>query len=281
MSSLTACPSCRRPLVVPNPAKCSCGAELGAGSRERTTPADPPPPPKTPLLTVVVQTEAQLQMLEGLVAAGVKQHFEISMQPRLIKDADLSLAPGTLNRELAKGLNRSAESMTDVPAMVNLVTFNELSPPGDRPAHVARLQQLTTFGRIAAESPAARALLLHLTGQIMAPAEFLRQSAPRPDAPHAELMVWVYIDHDDRAVTTRGLRALGFPEVEIEPSTTPDERTEAALSDVLLSAATHMLARREVLPDGFEIGTWRVTHDPDVVRLVATARPSCWRRLFS
>src|SRR4051812_10893396 len=111
MSDLTSCPSCRRPLVVPNPAKCSCGAELGSGSRDRTTPADPPAPEvqKKPQMTVAMQSEAQIALMKELLETGATETFDIAHDGRPLKDADLGLPPGTLGRDLATAIGKPPE----------------------------------------------------------------------------------------------------------------------------------------------------------------------------
>lgn len=289
MSDLTSCPSCRRPLVVPNPAKCACGAELGTGSRERTTSADPPvaEPQKKPLLTVAMQSEAQLALIEALLGTGAATVFDVSHDGRPLKDSDLGLPPGTLGRDMATAIGEPPEVFADVPHLVTLLTFNEKVEPATCAERVEIFVQLTALGRQAAASSATRALILHPSDRVLPPAEFLRMSEPRPDSPTAHLLVWLDLLGANGDMKTHGLNAFGLPEVVLSVGPKASEADAREAMDAVFTVAHQMLQQQAVPSDGATIGrpggtTYELRSENAMIRVTALRpdKPSLWKRLF-
>lgn len=284
MADVTSCPNCRRPLVVPNPAKCTCGAGLSVGSRERTTPAESAPTeePGTPLLTIAMQGEQQIVLMEQLMASESRQYFIHSFDGRPMKDSELGLPPGTLGGELATAIGRPPEIFADVPQLVSLLTFNEGTVPTTPAQRVAQIEHLTALARIAAASPATRALVLYGPDRMLTPSEFLARSEARPNHPGAELMVWVAVKNRNGVLSTLGLAALGLPEawLSLGAKASPEELENG--TNVLLTLGMTMMQQHGRVADGFQIGqTWETQFDGEKMCVTSTVEKiPFWKRLF-
>ncbi|MGA9521634.1 MAG: hypothetical protein WBV82_09230 [Myxococcaceae bacterium] len=238
-------------------------------------------------MTVALQTGAQVALLEELTAAGAGDTFELTTQIHLMKDSDVGLPPGTLGRDMAGAVGRPPEVLADVPTLVNLLSFNEKVEPSTCAARIKQIGQLTAFGRKAAASPAARVLVLHTSDRVLPPEAFLRMSEPRAESPASDLMVWLDILGRRGEMKTRGLDALGLPEVILALAPDATETVTREAMDAVFTVAHQMLQRQSPLEDGTTIGhpgstTYEIRSNGGVLRLAALriSKAPLWKRLF-
>lgn len=227
-----------------------------------------------------MQGDAQVALMEQLMATEARQYFLHTFDGRPMKDSELGLPPGTLGREMARATGRRAEDFAEVPQLVSLLTFHEGTVATTVAERIAQREHLTDLARIAAASPATRVLSLHGADLTLTPAEFLELSVERPDQPGSELMVWVSLVNHGNALSTLGLSALGLPEARLSlgAQATVEEVTDRA--NVLLTLGMLMMRQNERVADGSRIGTWETRFDGHEMHVRPVEQAPWWRRLF-
>jgi len=243
-------------------------------------PAAPAPveAPRTPLLSVVMQGDAQVALLEQLIASESAEYFIAGHDLRQMTDAELGLTPGTLGRRMADAIGKPPEIFAGIPHLVTLVTFSEGTVPSNCGDRLAQVEHLTALGRIAAASSATRALVLYEPDRILTPDDFLKMSAARPEQPLSALMIWVNVRNAGGELSTRGLAAFGLPEARLSIGSSASAAEINHGTDVLLTLGVTMLGLQTRVADGFQIGkTWEARFDGEKFRV--EKRPF-FKRLF-
>lgn len=167
-----------------------------------------------------------------------------------------------------------------MPQLVTLLTFHEGTAPATFGERVAQFEHLTELGRIAAGSPATRALVLYSADRSVTPDDFLVWSRDEP--PGAALMLWVTVRNAGGELSTHGLAGFGLPEAGLSLGAKAGPAELEHATDVLLTLGLTMIRQQGRVADGTRLGeSWEARFDGEKLRVTTTARkPAFWRRLF-
>lgn len=294
MSTLTRCPHCRFPVVIPNPPTCgNCNGAIGEGTRaaNRVDSAEAAAAERTPaidpLVTFLLQSDAAVAAAEKLAARPLRDFDRVQYVDSL-SDEQLGLPPGTLSGDMEQTVGLPKGALASAPQLLLVVKLGWKSRPTQRDALVAGMHSLTEVARELAASGACKAILIHASGAFVLPEQFLRTTQPFSDTPDLSLMGWVACFPHGKGLATAGMEQFAAPNLVL--ASVPNDGLTSSVQFLKVSG-TMLLSVPEPLPASFTFRgppskseTYGWKYDGTNIHLLPPAKPSApsfWRRLLS